>query len=184
MEDKLKSAFHHAELTDDKSLAYICKALVRHNQPGFDYLEARLALVELGRLGMDPAMALQSALVSASALGVDKRQILDSVSLYRSILLKEREEFDKALANALHRKVESRLQESRQLEGRLRHIEEEIRRLEEEKVAIDQRLKEIQDSIASASGELERSEQAFRKTFEHVIAEMDRDKVRLEEGGI
>lgn len=180
IEEKLRQAFLEDGLTDEKSLTYICKALQRHNQPGFDYLELKMALEEMARMAITGDLALRSAFASAKALGITKEHLLDSISRYRDILLREREDFDRALADAMQRKVQARQEEIRMLEKRHLDLEQEILRLQSELESTRQHIRVSQEAIASASGELERSEVAFRKTFEHIIGAMNRDRESIE----
>lgn len=180
IEDKLRQAFAMEGLTDEKSLSYICKALDRHNLPGFDYLELKMALEEMGRMDITGDLALRSAFASAKALGIGKEQLLHSIARYRDILLREREDFDRALADAMQRKVEARQEEIRLLEKRHLELEQEILRLQSELESTRQRIRVSQEAIASASGELERSEIAFRQTFEHIIGAMNKDRELIE----
>jgi chromosome segregation ATPase len=181
IEDKLKAAFHLEGRTDEKSLTYICKALQRHNLPGFDYLELKMALEEMARMDIKGDVALRSAFASARALGVSKSALLESIARYRDILLREREDFDRALADAMQRKVEARQEEIRSLERRQLDLEQEILRLQSELETARQRIRVSQESIASASGELERSELAFRHTFERVVEAMNLDRETIEQ---
>ncbi|MCF8238166.1 MAG: hypothetical protein K9I85_08420 [Saprospiraceae bacterium] len=176
MEDKLKQAFGHLDKMDEKSLGYLIKALERNNQQGFDYLEFKLALFQLKKMEMTGELAVKSAFATASAMGVDKAHILQSLDRYKVVLQQERSDFDKALAAAMNRKIEARKKDIDTLEAKIDEFKKEIERIEH---AIGEGAKRIQtarNEISAATGELEQAEKTFHKTYEVIKAEMDGDR--------
>jgi chromosome segregation ATPase len=183
MLEKLQEALQQAGQTDSKSLSFICQALVRHNQKGFDYLELKLALHAMQGMDMTGEMALRSVLATASAMGVDSDSIHQSLDRYIKLLEQERVDFDKALTDAMARKVESRKEEIKQLEHHLSRLEAEMQRIEQGMQLAREKIVQHQSALVEAQSELADAEALFTSTFQVVIHEMERDRQRLAEIG-
>lgn len=176
----MQSAFYREGITDEKSLHFICKALTRHNLPGYDYLEMKAALERMRGMQIEGETAIRSAFASALTLGATKSGLLESLDRYRQILLREREDFDKALADAMQRKIQARREDMQGWERRVLDLEAEIHRLQQELAATRESIQAGRAAIEAASGELERSERAFRQTFDQVIRTIQADQEQMQ----
>lgn len=176
MVNKLIDIFRVENISDDKSLNYICQALEHHNQKGFDYLELKLALREMEKLNIKGDVAIQSAFASARAMGIDKKTILDSITMYRQILEKEWADFDKALKVAMGRKVESKQKEIEKLEEEVIQIDEQIKKLKQLKEEFLTRIATNNREIEQSSGELKQAETSYRNTYNQVVETMETDR--------
>lgn len=179
MLEKLKEALYKPDMTDEKSLSFICQALVRHNQKGFDYLELKLALAEMHKIGITGEVAMNSALATANAMGIDKAALLHSLDRYIQLLQQERMDFDKALTDAMTRKVESRQKEIAQLQSHISRLEEEQERIRQNITLAREKINEHQHTLEEASTELTKAEAAFTKTFQAVIEAMQADRSKF-----
>lgn len=176
MENKLKLALDNGASLDEKSLGYLCKALERNNQNGFDYLEFKLALHQLEKMEITGELAIKSAFATASAMGVDKGQVLSSIDRYIKVLQQERTDFDSALESAMKRKIEARKKDIATLEQKIADFRKEIAGIEHAIAEGEKRMKSAAEEIESATGELERAEKTFRETYDQVIHSIEKDR--------
>lgn len=181
MEDRLKQALGAAGTSiDDKSLGYLCKALERNNQTGFDYLEFKLALYQLEKMDITGDLAVKSAFATASALGVDKGHILSSLDRYVNVLQLERQDFDRALESAMKRKIEARKKDIVTLEQKIAEFRKEIAQIEHAISEGEKKISSATEEIQAATSDLEGAEKTFRETFDQIISviQTDRDLIQ------
>lgn len=176
MQDKLKQALGIGTSIDDKSLGYLCKALERNNQTGFDYLEFKLALFQLEKMDIKGELAVKSAFATASALGVDKDHILSSLDRYVNVLQQERQDFDRALESAMKRKVEARKKDITTLQNKIDEFKKEIARIEHAISEGELKIKSASEEIESATNDLEGAEKTFRETYDQIISAIQADR--------
>lgn len=180
MVENLKTIFQRDGLTDDKSLTYICNALLKHNQQGYDYIELKLALNQMAKMEITGDMAIRSAYAAASTMGVDKRKLLESIVHYQTLLVKERDDFDKALQEALKRKVENRKKEILELENKRLSLEENLRKIQEEITQSEHQISTAQQAIETASQDLTQAEKAYHDTCRLILQTMEDDQKLLD----
>ncbi len=180
MIEDLKTIFRREGITDDKSLIYISNALVRNNQEGYDYLELKLALDKMSRMDITGDMAVRSAFAAASAMGIDKKKLIDSIVVYREILIKERTDFDTALQDAMKRKVETREKDILELENKRIALEDELKRIQVAISTSEEQIANARLAIESASSELAIAEKVYNDTCNQVLQIMDEDSALLE----
>lgn len=181
MEDRLKQALGAAGTSiDDKSLGYLCKALERNNQNGFDYLEFKLALYQLEKMDIKGELAVKSAFATASAMGVDKGHILSSLDRYMNVLKLEQQDFDRALESAMNRKIEARKKDIATLQNKIAEFKKEIAQIEHAIAEGEKQIASASAEIDSATTDLEGAEKTFRKTYDQIISviQADRDLIQ------
>ncbi len=176
MEDKLKQALGAGTSIDEKSLGYLCKALERNNQNGFDYLEFKLALHQLEKMDIKGELAAKSAFATASALGVDKGHILNSLDRYLNVLKMERQDFDRALESAMKRKIDARKKEISTLQNKIDEFRKEIARIEHAIAEGELKVSTASAEIESATNDLEGAERTFRETYDQIISAIHADR--------
>lgn len=180
MIEDLKTIFLREGITDDKSLTYICNALVRNNQQGYDYLELKLALDKMSRMDITGDMAVRSAFAAASAMGIDKKKLMDSIAVYKEILIKERTDFDKALQDAMNRKVETRKKDIVEIQNKRLALEAELLRIQAAITASEEQITNARSAIEAASSELATAEKVYHDTCNQVLHIMDEDSALLD----
>ena len=179
MEEKLIQAFRPSAEADEKSLQFLCKALARKNQNGFDYLEFKLALHEMEKMEIKGELAFRSAFATASALGVDQSHLLGSLDNYLKVLEQESLDFDKALESAMLRKIQTRKEDIAKLEAKIVSFKEEIARIEQAIAEGQKRIVSFQDEIDTAEVDLQQTEKTFRTTYTQLIHLMEADRAMI-----
>lgn len=180
MEDKLIQAFRPSEASDEKSLQFLCKALAKNNEKGFDYLEFKLALHELEKMDIKGDLAVRSAFATASALGVEKAHILQSLNVYLKVLEQESLDFDRALEAAMLRKIQSRKEDIARLEVKITSFKQEIARIEQAINEGQKRIASFSSEIDAAEIELQQTEVTFRNTYQQLVTLIESDRALIE----
>ena len=112
---------------DEKSVEYIAKAIEKANLPGFDYLEFRMAVDNLKKINLDEVTAIKSAYATMSTMGLTKERIIETAAHYKSVLVKEREQFDAASQKQQTLKIGQNLQQVGDLQRKVTENEAKIK---------------------------------------------------------
>ena len=180
MEEKLVQAFRPSEDADEKSLQFLCKALARRNEQGFDYLEFKLALHELEKMEIKGELAFRSAFATASALGVEQTHILQSLNNYLNVLEQESRDFDRALESAMLRKIQSKKEDIAKLEAKIASFKDEIARIEQAIAEGQERVSAYRGEIDAAEIDLKQTEKTFRSTYDQLVLLMEAYRSMIE----
>jgi len=101
---------------ENRFLNVLADAIEKNNQPGFDYLEFRQSLINLGKLNMDESTRFKSAYAAAQAMGVTPASLINSAKTYLNILEGEGKKFAIAEQNQRTKVVEERKTELQQIQ--------------------------------------------------------------------
>ncbi len=175
MNKNLSQLFSYIDGLDTRSSQFLMKALESNNLPGFDYLEFKQSLGALLNMNMDMATAFKSAFATASTMGLTKVKLLDSASHYKNILLKEKGQFDIALKNRIQQRVGAKIEENKRHEARLKQIEDQIKRLQEEIVQVKEKIQSNEMAKSSEGSKLTAQQDNFEKTYQSIQGEIDKD---------
>jgi chromosome segregation ATPase len=93
----MKNIFGDNHGLDEKSMAFIANAIEKANLPGFDYVEFKQAISNMAKMNLDDATAYKTAFATAMTLGLTKDKLLETANHYKTVLVREKEQFDKAL---------------------------------------------------------------------------------------
>lgn len=175
MKKSLAELFAHIENLDTRSAQFLMRALETHNQPGFDYIEFKQSLGVLSSMNMEEGTAVKSAFATASTMGLTRDKLFQSASNYKEILSREKSQFDVALKNQIQQKVGAKEEENKRYAIKLKQIEEQIQRLQQETQTIQQRIKDNEQIKNTESEKLNRQKDKFESTFHLIQAEIDED---------
>jgi chromosome segregation ATPase len=171
----VKSMFNGLNGLDEKSVDFLTSSLAKNNLPGFDYLEFKQSLGNLSALGMDESTALRSAYATAATVGLTKDKLLKTAEHYKSVLNREKEQFDVALQKQIDQKVKAKQTEVDKLRKQVEDYMAKIRELES-------RISEAQKTIADSDGviqaameKIETTKDGFETTLKVLMNEIDRD---------
>ncbi len=179
MNKNLSQLFNHKEGLDTRSAQFLMKALESNNLPGFDYIEFKQSLGALLAMNMEMGTAFKSAFATASTMGLTKKHLLESITHYKEVLLKEKGQFDIALKNRIEQRVGAKVEENKHHEVRLKQIEDQIKRLQEESVQIKEKITKNEESKSLEGNKLSAQQVNFEKTFVLIKEEMDMDIVKI-----
>ncbi len=179
MNKNLSTLFSYLEGLDTRSAQFLMKALESNNLPGFDYIEFKQSLGALVSMNMDEGTAFKSAFATASTMGLTKQKLLESATHYKQILQKEKGQFDIALKNRLQQRVGAKAEENKRHEARLKQIEDQIKRLQEEIVQVKHKIAE-NDKVRETEGtKLKVQKDNFESTYEKIQTEINNDVQKI-----
>lgn len=169
-----KSLFS-AEGLDDRSLEFLSNAIEKNNLPGFDYFEFKRAVAALLQMKLDEATSYKSAFATAATVGLTKDKLIETAGYYRNVLLKEKEQFDKALESQNSTKVTSREQEIKRLRDQIERHKAEISRLQDEMAGYLNQIDQAESAVKQEAEKLEKTKKSFELTHQSVLLQIDRD---------
>lgn len=164
-----------AEGLDDRSLEFLTNALEKNNLPSFDYFEFKRAVTTLLGMNIDEATAFKSAFATAATVGLTKDKLLETAGYYRSLLAKEKEQFDEALQNQNATKVASRQQEVKRLRDQIERHKADIARLQDEMAAYLNQIESAEAAAKTEGEKLDKTRLAFEKAHASVTMQIDKD---------
>lgn len=164
-----------AEGLDDRSLEFLTNALEKNNLPNFDYFEFKCAVTTLLGMNIDEATAFKSAFATAATVGLTKDKLLETAGYYRSLLAKEKEQFDEALQNQNANKVASRQQEVKRLRDQIERHKADIARLQDEMAAYLNQIESAEAAAKTEGEKLDKTRLAFEKAHASVTMQIDKD---------
>lgn len=175
MKEDLKKIFGEAHSLDEKSIAFLTSALANANQPGFDYIEFKIALHRLQNMGMDEATAFKSAFATASTVGLTKDKLVSTAQHYRQVLAKEKSQFDLALNNQLERRVHGKRQEVAKLEKKMGDWQGKIKELQEQIARAQATIDDADQHIKTEMEKIEATKNNFENTHQNIFEQIEKD---------
>lgn len=160
---------------ENRFLNVLAEAIEKNNQPGFDYLEFRQSLVNLGKLNMDESTRFKSAYAAAQAMGVTPASLINSAKTYLNILDGEGKKFAIAEQNQRTKVVEERKNELQQIQAEIQKKQETISRLQNE---VEQWTKNLEDKKAEAAAlgsKLEQTKAKFEAALRSLTGQITGD---------
>ena len=164
---------------ENRFLNVLADAIEKSNQPGFDYLEFRQSLINLGKLNMDEATRFKSAYAAAQAMGVTPATLINSANTYLGILEGEGKKFAIAEQNQRTKVVEERKTELQQIQSEIQKKQETISRLQTE---VEQWTKNLEDKKAEAAAlgsKLEQTKVKFEAALRSLSGQIKDDVQKM-----
>ena len=171
----LKNIFGDPHGLDEKSVNFLTKALEKHNLPGFDYLEFKQSLSALTQMNMEPETAFKSAFATASTMGLTKSKLLESASHYQKVMLKEKEQFDKALQNRIAERIDGKKKEVDHLIKQVAEYENKIQQLKDQISKHQQVIDNADAEIADERSKIESTKEGFELTLNSIMNQIEKD---------
>ena len=160
---------------DEKSVEYIAKAIEKANLPGFDYLEFRMAVDNLKKINLDEVTAIKSAYATMSTMGLTKERIIETAAHYKSVLIKEREQFDAASQKQQSLKIGQNLQQVGDLQRKVAENEAKIKQLQEEVEAARTKIRELDYERDNAAARIEDAKTKYLFAHQSIMNLMEKD---------
>ena len=168
-------ALFAAEGLDERSLEFLSNAIEKNNLPGFDYFEFKRAVAALLQMQLDEATCYKSAFTTAATVGLTKDKLIETAGYYKNVLLKEKEQFDKALESQNATKVTSREHELKRLCDQIERHKAEISRLQDEIAGYLNQIEQAESTVKIEAEKLEKTKSSFEKTHQSVLLQIERD---------
>lgn len=175
MQKDLKKVFGNTHGLDDKSVDFLTSALEKNNLPGFDYIEFKQALAALGAMEMEEAMAFKSAFTTAATVGLTKSKLLETATHYKSVLSKEKSQFDRAMQNQITQKVAGKKEEVEKMRQQITAHRQKIAQLEEQIGKYQRTVDNADAEINAAREKIEATQKGFEYTHQSILNQIDKD---------
>jgi len=154
-------------------------ALENNNQPGFDYLEFKKAMMGLDSLGMDEKTKFLSAYAGAQAGGATAQSLMDSAIIYLDILLGEAKKFKNAVEIQKSKQISNRENEVKQLNNLIAGKTEQIGKLQAEIEEHKEMLKSLDAEINVSREKIETTIADFNVTYDGLVKKIKDDVDRI-----
>lgn len=164
-----------SEGLDDRSLEFLANAVEKNNLPGFDYFEFKRAVAGLIQMKLDEATAHKSAFTTAATVGVTKEKLIETAGYYKNVVVKEKDQFDKALEAQNTTKITARQEETKRLRDQVERHKADIARLQDEIAGYLNQIEQAEASVKLEGEKLEKAKAAFEKTHQSVVLQIDKD---------
>lgn len=146
---------------DERSAAFLTKAIADNDLPGFDYLEFKKSTAALMEMNMDELTALKSSFKTAEIAGLSKEKLLSAAEHYLNILDKEKLQFESAMKNQYSIKVNQKKERIDFLKGGVADGQDRINKIQAKIQELQQELQEVQAEVHHAEIGLKETEQKF-----------------------
>ncbi len=160
---------------DAKFVDVLLKSLEENNQKGFDYLEFKQALQNLGNVDMDQKTRYQSALAMAKTMGATKSTLLQSAKAYTKVLDSEGAKFKQASQNQMQKQVVGKEDEIKGHQKAIADKEAMIKKLQKEIEQHKLQLEKTKTSLNNASAKVQLTTDKFMLAFNSVKGQILKD---------
>ncbi len=174
MNNEISELFNNTEL-DSRSVGSLVSALSSNSLQGFDYLKFKKSLLALKVMGMSEDMAFKSTYTTVSSLGINKEKLISTAKHYLDVLSRERNQFESALKNQLHQRVDAKYNEAEVLTERIKEYENKIEELKEQIEVMRKQVSDANAQIESSKEKIEQTKTKFESTFEYFTQVIEKD---------
>jgi chromosome segregation ATPase len=161
----VKEIFEGLDGLDERSVEFLSKAISKSNLPGFDYLEFKQSIKAMSEMDLDKASKYKSAFATATTLGLDKKKLIETAQHYKTVLEKEKKQFDAALGKQINQKISSRKSHKEKLLEEKKMLEEKIVQMQERLGQMDGKISEAEKAIEEAEGKINEARSKFESTY-------------------
>ena len=176
----MKNLFGENHGLDEKSIEFISKAIEKANLPGFDYLEFRMAVDNLKKIDFDEATAYKSVFATAKTMGLTKEKLLETAAHYKTIVQKEKEQFDAASAKQQDSKVGANLQQVAELQKEINDKELTIKQLQAEISTARGKIGTLDFERDGAAAKIEEAKTKYLFTHQSIFNQMEQDMANIQ----
>ena len=162
-----------------KFLDILLGAVEKNNMDGFDYLEFKQSLQNLGDISMDERTKYSSAMAMAKTMGASVQNINDSANHYLNILKEEEDKFKKALAGQQQKINTDR---TTGLDGITKEItikKDEIERLKKEISGLEQKKETMVKNIDASAAKIQETNDHFSHAYSLIVQQIIDDIKKL-----
>ena len=171
----IKNLFGDNHGLDEKSVDFISNAIEKANLPGFDYVEFKQALANLSKMQIEESMAFKSAFGTAMTMGLTKEKLIETANHYKSVVNKEKEQFDIASQKQQDLKIGVNLKTVDELKNKIVDNELKIKQLQAEIDAARTKTRELDYEREQAYSKIEEAGSKFVFTHQSIVNQIDKD---------
>lgn len=165
---------------NDEMASMLFAAIDEANIEGFDYIEFRDTVNQMGNTGMTEHNKFLAVFTTASAMGLTREKLLSSIDHYVSVISSKREGFISHVEGMLEKEVQGR-------HDAIMNIDEECVKAQEEIAALNLKIQEaqqqkltLQNEANTQKMEIENTRASFEATFQMVNGKLETDKKNIE----
>lgn len=152
---------------------YFKKVFEENNIPGPDYQEFKNALEEMKTTPLDEATKIKTLFLSFKAMGLTPQKLISTAGEYKKLFANKLKQFDGELAHAMHEQVGTKQTQIDNLLLKNKQIDEDMRKLNEGKLANEATIKTLGEEIQKSTGDLNTSKTDWHATYADIIKEID-----------
>lgn len=168
--------------SSEKFMNILAKVMDDNNQPGFDYLEYKKAVLSIAKLqNMEESAQFKAAYAAAMSMDVQPNHLTDSAKKYLKILETEYQKFNQTANQFLETQVSSREQESIQLHQTIQQKEKQLQQLQTELDKHHKRIVEIESELQSAKSKVETNKTSFKIAYDQLVGKIHDDIQKMEQ---
>jgi uncharacterized protein (DUF3084 family) len=165
---------------DAKFVNVLLKAIDSNNQEGFDYLEYKQSLQNLGNVDMDEATRYQSALAMAKTMGASPASLISSAKRYIKVVDAEGAKFKQASNNQRQKQVTGKQDEIKAHEKAIKEKEAQIVKLQKEIENHKVQLEKTKSTINNAAAKVQLTTDKFMVAYNSVKGQILSDIQNME----
>lgn len=159
-----------------KFVKILSDALEKHNEPGFDYLEFRKALLAIKKLeNMDESAQYKSAFAAAHAMNVTEDKLSSTAKKYLNVLEQELTSFQQTAKEFLVSQQNSSEEKNKRLTASIREKGELIAKLNAEMEEDKAQLSKLQMESTEVIRKVESNRSAFMQVYQQLV-----DQIKLD----
>jgi len=162
---------------NEKFINILLGAIESNNVEGFDYLEFKQALQNLGGVEMDEATKFKSALAMAKTMGATKQVLFSSADLYLNVLSKEESKFMESFSKQVNMQVNNRNSDISNLEKGIALKKKQIKELQDQIEAQEKSLNDKKANANQANAKVQATKDSFYHAY-HIVAEQIKDDIQ------
>lgn len=176
MEVSLAGFFDLGDDLNEKMVDIILRAIKEKHESGIDYLRFKQSVKNLIEMNMDEPTAFKTAFATASALGLNKMDLLASVSAYKGVIDAERDKFIETLKKQIENLVEEPKAEVEKTNQMIASHHLEIEQLQAEINAMKARIAGLETAISAGEEKIEKTRKEFLSVYESFINSLEEDR--------
>lgn len=163
-----------------KFIDKLLKAIENNNIEGFDYLEYKQVLQNLGN-SMSEQTRFESAFAMAKTMDISATQLKESAQYYIDVLKQEENKFDDALRNQVNIQITKRKKDFKGLEDSIVGKEKQIKLLLSEIEDAKSQLEKRNNEIDNAKNKINRTKAEFDLSYQSVLSQIQKDLEKMDE---
>lgn len=152
---------------------YFQKVFEENNIPGPDYLEVRKALEKMKNIPQDEATKIKTVFIGFEAMGLTPQKLIETAGVYKKLFAGKLTQFDGELQNAFDDQVGGKQKQADELLALNEKIDEEMRKLNEKKLANKAAVENLNAEIQKNTAELNTTKNDWHATYEDIVKEID-----------
>ena len=159
----------------EPSLQVLTDVLQNNSLPGFDYIEFKQSLQQLAKMNMDLPTAIKSAFITASTVGLTKEKLIETAAHYKSLVIKEKEQFDASLQRQQDQRIAAKLKEIAVLKQQITDGQAKIKALESDINGANAAIRDADLEIEGSRGKIDSAKENFMAAYANVLGQIDSD---------